>query len=255
MKTDFISEAYMIRFILAIAWTVFFLIISIPIIFIEWLIGFIWPHAKARSSQWIVMRAFQMLVWISGATLTVIGEENVPKDRPVLYTPNHRSIFDIIITYIRCPRQTGYVSKKEMKKVPIFSIWMLFMNCQFLDRSDLRAGLKMINRCVELVKDGTSICIFPEGTRNKTDEVDIMEFHEGSFKIAEKTGCPIVPVTINNSDQVFEAHFPKIKKAHVIIEYAPPIETAGLSREDFRRLSGEVHDIIETTYRKNKELV
>lgn len=245
----------MIRFILAVTWTVFFLIVSIPIIFVEWLIGFKWPMAKAKSSQWIVMRAFQMLVWISGAKLTVIGEENVPKDRAVLYTPNHRSIFDIIITYIRCPRQTGYVAKKEIKKVPIFSTWMLFMNCQFLDRTDLRAGLKMINNCIDLINNGSSVCIFPEGTRNKKYEEDVMAFHDGSFKVAEKTRCPIVPVTINNTENVFEAHFPKVKKAHVIIEYSEPIETEGLSREEFKNISSRVHDIIEANYRKNQKLV
>ena len=245
----------MIRFVLAIAWTVIFLVLSIPIIIIEWLIGFIWPHAKSRSSQWIVTKAFAVLVFIAGTKVTFIGEENVPKDRPVLYTPNHRSIFDIIITYIKCPRQTGYVAKKEIKKIPIFSIWMLFMNCQFLDRSDLREGLKMINRCVELINDGSSVCIFPEGTRNKTYEQDVMEFHEGSFKIAEKTGCTIVPITINNSEDVFEAHFPKVRKCHVIIEYGKPIETKGLSKQECRQLSSKIHDIIEETYRNNQTLV
>lgn len=245
----------MIRFFLAILAAVIFLILSIPIMFVEWLIGFKWPHARATSSQWIVCKAFSLLVFISGTKVTVIGEENVPKDRAVLYTPNHRSIFDVILTYIRCPRRTGYVAKKETKKVPLFSTWMKLMNCQFLDRSDLRAGLQMINNCVSLIKDGCSICIFPEGTRNKTYEQDVMEFHEGSFKIAEKTGCTVIPVTICNTENIFETHIPKIKRAHVIIEYGTPIETKDMPREEVRKLGARVHETVEETYRKNITMV
>ena len=62
--------------------------------------------------------------------------------------------------------------------------------------------------------------IFPEGTRNKSeDPADLMEFHEGSLKIAEKSGCPVIPVAITGTDDVFERHIPWIRKSHVIIEY------------------------------------
>lgn len=245
----------MIRFIIAISWAVIFLIFSIPMQLVELIVGLFNPHAKATSSQWIVNKAFSLLLLISGVKCTVIGKENVPKDRPVLYTPNHRSIFDIPLTYVRCERRTGYVAKKEIKKVPVLSIWMRFMNCQFLDRTDLRAGLKMITRCVELINDGSSICIFPEGTRNKNCDHDIMEFHEGSFKIAEKTKCTVVPVTINNTENIFENQFPKIRPTHIIIEYGTPIETKDMSREDFKKLATRVHDEIEKTYRKNLTLI
>ncbi len=245
----------MIRFLLAITWTVLFLILSIPVIIVEWIIGFFAPKAKAVSSQWIVTNAFRVLIFLAGTKLTIIGKENVPLDRPVLYAPNHRSIFDIIITYTLVPRQTGYVAKKETKRIPIFSIWMAFMNCLFLDRSDLRDGLRVINKATELIKNGSSICIFPEGTRNKTDNPLGEHFHDGSLKIAEKAQCPIIPVSINNSDDIFEAHLPKVKKTHVIIEYGKPIETQGLSHLKFREVCNEVQTILTDTYLKNKELV
>lgn len=242
----------MIRFLIAGAWTVLFLILSLPVILIEWLLGFMFPKAKATSSQAIVCFAFRVLLWIAGTKVTVIGEENVPKDRPVLYVPNHRSIFDIILTYPRTPLQTAYVAKKETKRVPIFSIWMAFMNCQFLDRSNLREGLKVINKCADFMKDGISVCIFPEGTRNKSEE-PLLPFHDGSFKIAEKAKCPIVPVTLNNTVNIFEAHLPKIYKTHVIIEYGTPIETEGLSREELKKLPETVHEILSTNYVKNMQ--
>lgn len=201
------------------------------------------------------MKAFWILIFIAGAKLTVKGEENVPKDRPVLYVPNHRSIFDIIITYVRCPLQTGYVAKKEIRKIPVFSTWMAFMNCYFLDRSDIRDGLKMINHCITQINNGSSITIFPEGTRNKTYDVAVQEFHEGSFRIAEKTRCTIIPVTLNGTGGVFEDQFPRIKRRHVIIEYGKPIETNDMTKEELRSLGKRCHDIVESTYLKNQELI
>lgn len=242
----------MIRFIFAGAWTVLFLIVSLPIILIEWIIGFFNKKAKACSSQAIVCFAFRVLTWIAGTKVTVIGLENVPKDCAVLYVPNHRSIFDIILTYPLAPRQTAYVAKKETKRIPIFSIWMAFMNCQFLDRKDLRAGLNVINQCADFIKNGISVCIFPEGTRNKGEDA-LLAFHDGSFKIAEKAKCPIVPVTLCNTVNIFEAHLPKIYKTHVIIEYGKPIETADLSREELKKLPAKVHDILSTCYDNNKQ--
>ena len=108
----------MIRFILCVIVVVGFLILSIPILFVEWIIGKFNPMAKEISSLRIVQAVFRFILWISGVKLTVIGEENVPTDVPVLYIGNHRSFFDVPITYPRCPIRTGYIAKKEMEKVP-----------------------------------------------------------------------------------------------------------------------------------------
>ena len=72
--------------------------------------------------------------------VTVIGEENVPKDQAVLYVANHRSYFDILLTYSRCPIRTGYVAKKEMERYPLLSNWMRNLYCLFLDREDIKTG-------------------------------------------------------------------------------------------------------------------
>ena len=76
----------------------------------------------------------------------------------------------------------------------------------------------------EEIKSGTSICIFPEGTRGKTpSELELGEFHNGSFKMATKTGCPIIPLSISGSRNILEAHFPKIRATHVTVTYGKPI--------------------------------
>lgn len=244
----------MIRFLLVATFVILFLVLSIPLLFIEWIIGKFNMDLKNKSSLAIVNWAFRVCLFLAGTSVTVIGEENIPKDVPILYIGNHRSYFDILITYIRVPRPTGYIAKKEMLRYPLLSNWMKNLHCLFLDRKDIKQGLKTILTAIEKVKSGISICIFPEGTRNRVNDT-FMEFHEGSFKIAEKTGCPIIPMSINNSAQIFEDHIPKIKKAHVVLEYGKPIYPAELSKEERKHLGVYTQNIIKETYFKNKELV
>lgn len=243
----------MIRIILIAVFVVSFLILSIPLFFIEWIIGKFNPSLRDISSLRIVQWAFKVVILLSGVKLTVIGEENIPKDTAVLFIGNHRSYFDIVLTYARCRGLTGYVAKKEMLKIPLLSRWMKFLHCLFLDRSDVREGLKTILTAIDKVKSGISIMIFPEGTRNKNEsELDLLPFHEGSFKIATKSGCPIIPVSINNSSALFEDHLPYVKKAPVIIEYGEPIYVKELPKEQQKFVGRYVQDIIVETLKKNK---
>lgn len=171
----------MLRAILALLFAILYLIIGIPVLFVEWIIGKFNRQAADISQLRMVQWAFRVILFICGTRLTIIGEENVPKDQPVLYIGNHRSYFDIIITYSRCPRLTGYVAKDSMKKVPLLSVWMSRLHCLFINRSDVKEALKTILAGIDNIKNGISMCIFPEGTRNKTEDL-MLPFKEGSFK-------------------------------------------------------------------------
>ncbi len=240
----------MIRLIFVLLFVFLFLILSMPLMLAEWIIGKCSPSLRDRSSLAIVNWAFRCVIFLSGTRVIVKGEENVPKDTAVLYVGNHRSYYDIILTYVRVPRPTGYVAKLEMLRYPLLNVWMHFLHCLFLDRNDLKKGLKTILKGVEKVKSGISICIFPEGTRNGTDQ-DFLPFHEGSFKIAEKAGAPIVPITMSGTNAIFEDHLPRIKKQTVIIEYGKPIHIQELDRETRKNLSGYVQKIMAEAYHRN----
>lgn len=246
----------MIRFIFVCITVIGYLVLSIPLLIIEWIIGKFSPMKKDISSLRIIQAVFRFVLWITGVKVTVIGEENVPKDTPVLYIGNHRSYFDILLTYTRCPIRTGYVAKKEMEKYPLLSNWMRYLHCLFLDRTDIKQGLKTILEAIEKIKSGISICIFPEGTRNTSEnELDLLEFHEGSFKIATRSKCPIIPIAMNNTAEMFEAHFPRIKPCHVVLEYGKPIYPDQLDKEDQKHLGVYTRNIILEMLKKNKDLV
>lgn len=242
----------MLRFIIVATFVVLFLILSIPLLIVEWIIGKFNQPLKDRSSLAIVNWAFRWVIRLAGTKVIALGEENIPKDSAVLYVGNHRSYFDIVLTYVRVPRPTGYVAKVEMLKWPLLSNWMKNLHCLFLDRKNIKEGLKTILLGVEKVKSGISICIFPEGTRNKVADT-FLPFHEGSFKIAEKGNVPIVPMTIVNSAAIFEDQLPKMKKATVVIEYGKPIYIKELDKETRKSLGTYVSDIIKETYFRNKK--
>jgi len=175
-------EDYMIRSFLVIVFLILFFIFSLIALPVEWVIGKFNPDVKAVSSLRIVQGAFHIILFLAGVHTTVTGLENIPDDEPVLFIGNHRGFFDVIISYTYMKRPTGFVAKKEMKKALIIRRWMDNLFCLFLDRENMKEGLKTILKGIDYIKDGKSIVIFPEGTRNKGEGVQ--DFHAGSFNQA-----------------------------------------------------------------------
>ena len=239
----------MIRTIFAVLFAVVYLICGIPVLGIEWIIGKFNKEKMDVSSLRMVQWALGTIGKICGVKLTVIGKENIPKDQAVLYVCNHRSYFDIILGYSIMPGLTGYISKDDLEKVPLLNIWMRRLYCLFLNRTDMKQGLKTILKAIEYIKQGVSICIFPEGTRNRGEEGSLLEFKEGSFKIAEKTGCPVIPMAISHTADVILNHMPKVTPCHVTIEYGEPIYPKELPKEQNRALGamtkGRIQEMLD----------
>ncbi len=254
-KNTFSEKGYhMIRTFFVLIFVLLFLILGIPVLFVEWIIGKFNKPAADISSLRIVQWAFRVILFISGTKVTVIGEENVPRDTPVLYIGNHRSYFDIIITYARCPRLTGYVAKDNIAKVPLLSNWMRRLYCLFLNRTDVKEGLKTILTGIDQIKNGVSMCIFPEGTRSKgKSESDMLPFKSGSFKMAEKTGCPIIPMAIIGSSHIFEDHLPSIHKTHVVLQYGEPILLNELSKDERKQLASFAQNRVKEMLEDNRK--
>ncbi|MBR4530335.1 MAG: 1-acyl-sn-glycerol-3-phosphate acyltransferase [Lachnospiraceae bacterium] len=237
----------MLRLILVLLFLIVFLLISIPVLFVLWLIGLARPVIKERASLAIVSWAFRVIAFLSGVKLSVEGRENVPQNEGVLFIGNHRSYYDIVLAYGLATSPVGFISKKQVRLVPVLGLWMKNLHCLFLDRDDLKQGLAVINEAAELVKQGVSIMIYPEGTRNKTDSA-LLPFHRGSFKIAQKSGCKIIPVTVTRTEEIYEAHRPFIRKATIRLIYGTPIDTGAMEPAERRLVDARVHDVIEQTY-------
>lgn len=242
----------MIRTILIVLSIAIFLIVTMPVLLVEWIIGKFNPRMRDISTLRILQAELKLILWLTGSKITVIGKENLPVGETVLYVGNHRSYFDVVVSYAQCPELTGYVAKDGLKKVPLFSLWMKRVYCLFLNREDIRQGLKTILAGIEQMKNGISMTIYPEGTRSQTGEM--LPFHEGSMKLAEKSGCAIIPMAVTGTDDIFEKHVPFIKPANVILEYGKPIYPKELSKEEKKFLGAYTRSAIEEMLNKHKEM-
>ena len=231
----------MIRVASIAVFLVLYFLIGIPAWGVLWIVGKFDEEKKQRMALSMVQGGFRCILKLCSATkTTVIGRERIPRDQAVLYVGNHRSFFDILIIYTLVPDLTGFVAKKEMEKIPFLSTWMKLVNCLFLDRDDMKQGLKMVLDGINKLKSGISICIFPEGTRNSgKDETELMPFKEGSLKMAEKAGCLIIPVAMNHNSAIF----------------GEPIDPKALSKEERKFLGAYTREQITEMLKKNQALV
>ncbi len=239
------------RTIIIVLYYLIVCVISIPLLLIECIVRKINERAAAAFAIRVVYVAFNITMFISGCKKHISGLENIPRDTPVMFAANHRSFYDIILAYASIASvgvQVAFVSKIEIKKFPMIAQWMYFLNCLFMDRGDVKQNMGVILRAISLVKDGYSIYIAPEGTRNATDT--LLEFKEGSMKIATKTNAPIIPVCIKETEKIFEDHLPWIKGGDIYIEYGEPIYPDQLDKEQKKHIGAYVQNVIQKMYDK-----
>ena len=209
------------------------------------------PVAVEEESTQMVRNIFEKLLKMAGVTVEVRGYENIPQDRPVLYVGNHRSYFDILVGYTTVPGLMGFVAKKEMEKIPCLAHWMRFINCLFLDRKNIKAGLATMNEGTQLLKDGFSIAIFPEGTRSQDE--DPHEFKEGSLRPALKAKVPVIPMAISGTADILENNKRfQVKPTTVHITFGQPIYPDQLERAEKKHLGATIREEIIEMRKKHK---
>ena len=243
----------MLRTILCLLVALLYVIITMPVLLYFKLIEKKDPGKRDHMAMVMIQWVFRVFLRLSGIRMQVIGRENIPSDQAVLFIGNHRSIFDVIATYTQMERPCGYVAKDNLEKIPFFATWTRLIGCLFFDRNNLKDGMRMRLDAIEKIKRGESVFIFPEGTRNKNEsDLPLLPFHEGSFRIATKTGCPIVPVAITNMISLFEKQFPKLRPVPVVIEFGQPIDPSAFTKAEQKHLGAHVSQIITEMKEKHK---
>lgn len=188
------------------------------------------------------------LVDITGSSVNVIGEENIPEGACV-FVGNHQANYDILAMLAYINKPIGFIAKKELEKLIGVNYWMKQIHCVFMDRDDPRDSVKSILDGVSNLKKGYSMVIYPEGTRSKGPTMQ--EFKKGAMKLATKAGVQIVPVTINGTYDIFEGQKGKrVKASNVDIILSEPINTKDMSKEEQNNLSETIKAIIAENLKK-----
>ena len=201
--------------------------------------------AVSRFIYYIV--CWWMLVFLGG-WIHVEGRENIPpKDEGVIYAPNHNSICDVPLFYYGVRRFPSMMAKAELFKAPLVHGMLLSLGCIKISRKSAHGVVEAIRSSVERIEEGGSLVIFPEGTRSKTGE--IATFKSGAFKVAERTGCRIVPVVIKNNRYLMESAG-SFRIVPLYIKFLPPIDTKSLTPEERKDLGPIVEKEIREEWEK-----
>lgn len=181
---------------------------------------------------------FRIVLDLSGVKVRVRGAQNVPKETPVIFLSNHRGAFDIPALQANIPVQFRWVAKKSLFKIPVVGWTMSLAGYIGIDRESATKAFKSMVTAAEKIRSGTSVLVFPEGTRNDTGE-KLLPFKKGAFILATKSGVPVIPVGITGTTDIMKKGSLLINPAEVFITIGEPIPTEGLSEKELQSLTKE----------------
>ncbi|MEZ0576886.1 lysophospholipid acyltransferase family protein [Halodesulfovibrio aestuarii] len=164
------------------------------------------PIAAALDSTGKMVRYFG-LFWCKSARFCsqirlITDTDNIPTDTPVIFVANHQSQFDIPLSSVALEKALpAFMAKKSLQSLPLLGrCFRLFGNIS-VDRSNRRAAMESLETAAATIRNGRSVIIFPEGTRQEQLE-ELGEFKTGAIMLALKAGVPIVPVLIEGTGDI-----------------------------------------------------
>jgi 1-acyl-sn-glycerol-3-phosphate acyltransferase len=182
----------------------------------------------------------KIILRVCGVKVMVMGLENVEKQAPYVYMTNHQSYFDIFALLAFIPSDFKFILKQELMKIPILGFGMRKAGYISIDRKDPRRAVRSLNEAARRIKNGTSVVIFPEGTRSADGVLQC--FRPGGFHLALKAGCEIVPVTIVGSFRIVPKGSLKINKGGFALCLGKPIPVSPYSKKDIDLLMDRVRE-------------
>jgi 1-acyl-sn-glycerol-3-phosphate acyltransferase len=195
-------------------------------------------RGSAQKAQVLPKTWAKIILAASGVKVKVEGLHNIDKGRPYIFAANHQSQFDIFALQGCVDFDFRWLAKKELFQIPLFGRAMQLAGYISIDRSHGREALKSLNEAAERIAAGTSVILFPEGTRSLDGKLH--DFKTGGMVLAIKSGVPLVPVGICGTYEVLPKGNLLAKPGHVIIRVGKPIETKGFSTGQKHELAAKI---------------
>ena len=179
---------------------------------------------------------------VSGIKVTLKGLEKIDPQGPYIFMANHQSNFDIPVLLGCLPVQFRWLAKAELFKIPIFGRSMQGAGYISIDRSNRRSAFQSLAQAAETIRQGTSVMIFPEGTRSRNGR--LQAFKKGGFVLAVDAGVPVVPVIIKGTYPIMPKGRLLIIPRPVTVLIEDPIDTASYTRRTKDDLMDKVHGVM-----------
>jgi 1-acyl-sn-glycerol-3-phosphate acyltransferase len=180
------------------------------------------------------------ILCVCGIKVTVEGAPYPDNPGPRIYLTNHQSAFDIFVLLAFLPVHFKFILKEELMRIPLFGATMRSAGYIGIARDDARSALKSMHRAADKIRNGASVVVFPEGTRSADGR--IQAFMPGAFHLALRSGCDIVPITINGSYRIMSKGSHRINRAACTMKIGRPISMKGYSKKEMGRLMEEVRE-------------
>jgi 1-acyl-sn-glycerol-3-phosphate acyltransferase len=184
-------------------------------------IGVSFLDSSGKAIQALARWWGRSLLRIAHIPVRVEGLEHLDPDQAYVYAANHRSNFDIYVLVSLLPGKILFVAKKSLFHVPVFGQALTRMGSVSVDRSNLQEAIRSLNLATALVRGGSSMIIFPEGTRGTSRE--LLPFKKGVFVMALKAGQPIVPISISGTRFIQPRGSLRVRPGPVRLVISPPV--------------------------------
>lgn len=186
---------------------------------------------KSGNSAHNVSRLWCRLICkLNGVKVEIEGMENILTNRPQIFVSNHQGYFDIFALSGYIPVQIRWVAKSRLFKIPFLGGSMKASGYIPVERGDRKKAYEAFNRTLEKIKEGSSIIIFPEGTRS--EDGTIGPFKKGSNLIASRSKSPMVPITIIGSRDIIKKGSARITPGPIRVVISPPVQPSDDKKEN-----------------------
>ncbi len=172
--------------------------------------------------------------------MRVSGGENLDPKAIYVFAGNHTSQFDIYSFQAAFPHDFRWIAKKELFRIPVFGLAMQRAGFIPIDRTRGREALKSLNLAALRIAAGSSVLVFPEGTRSQDGKLNV--FKSGAFLLAIKSGVPVVPIAFNGAYSVLPSGKLFPQSGEIIIRIGKPIPTVQYKTKNKQELANLIHN-------------
>ncbi len=228
------------------AWAlIIFVFTLLPVVLMMWIIGIIKEPKRTEVFRQISKVWMRIFFFLTGCSLKILGEMNFKSGENYIVVCNHNSLMDIPVVTPFIPGANKTIAKAELAKVPLFGL-IYKRGSILVDRNDKKSRQNSFRRMKNVLNMGMHMCIYPEGTRNKSP-LPLKEFHDGAFRLAVETETAIIPTLIFNTKKVLPADksfyfWPTKLELHFL---APVYVSTG---ENYQLVKEKVHGIMSDYY-------
>jgi 1-acyl-sn-glycerol-3-phosphate acyltransferase len=183
-------------------WVILIFVLTMLLVFPVFLLFSYFRKTPKNTTSFICISRVWMGVFLplAGTPLTIRGREKFAKGQAYIVICNHNALLDVPITSPGIPGGNKTIAKIEMAKIPLFGM-MYRTGSVLVDRKNENSRRDSFVKMKEALEMGLHVCIYPEGTRNKTND-PLKTFHDGAFRLAFNTGKPLLPAIIFNTRKV-----------------------------------------------------